>query len=142
VRTYVTFRHSALFVPVSDEDGILSVQGADWFVSLLRRIAGLELQTDLCQEDWGVVVFAERAGKKFWIGLSAEEEGAWLAHVHHGSWALLQRWSTAGDRELQRLVGDLHGMLAGEAAISEITWYREEDMMKGGRHGSPTPNEA
>ena len=68
MRNNVTFHYPANFVPVSDDDGILSVTAADWFVSLLRRVNDLSVRSDLCQEDWGVVVFAERAGKRFWIG--------------------------------------------------------------------------
>jgi len=142
MRTHVTFRHPANFVPVSDEDGILSVTGASWFVQLLRQVPDLALRDDLCQEDWGIVAFAERAEKKFWIGLSAEEEGAWVAHFHHGSWAWFQRVSPAGDRELRRLTQDFHHVLVNEAAVSEITWYREDDMMKQRQSGSANPHEA
>jgi hypothetical protein len=140
MRTHVTFRHPAPFVRLSDEDGILSVAGAEWFVSLLARVPGLVVREDLCQEDWGIVSFAERAGKRFWIGLSAEEEGAWLGHFHHGSWAWLQRFSPSGDRELQRLLLDFHRVLANEAAVSEVTWYREEDVAKQHRSGSAAPD--
>src|SRR6516162_6681702 len=103
MRTNVTFRHPAEFVPLSVEDGILAVSGAQWFAALLRRIRGLEIDEDLCQEDWGVVFFARRNQKKFWIGLSAwDSEGAWLAHFHHGSFARLQRFSSSGKKELKR----------------------------------------
>ena len=108
MRKNVTFRHPAEFVPVSGGDGILATAGAGWFVPLLRRIDGLSVQGELCQEDWGVVVFAERSGKRFWIGLSFWPDGeqAWLAHFHHHSFAWLQRRSAAGKRELERLVSD------------------------------------
>jgi hypothetical protein len=130
LRTYVTFQHPAPFVRVSDDDGILSVNGADWFVSLLSHVGNLELGSELCQEDWGIVAFAERAGKKFWIGLSWWEEGAWVAHFHHASWAWLQRFSPSGARELQRLVDDFHQALAHEPAVGEITWHREDDLRR------------
>src|SRR5687768_8224690 len=122
MRNNVTFRYPAEFVTVSEDDGILSVAGADWFVSLLRRIAGLSVRSELCQEDWGVVVFAERGGKRFWIGLSfwPEDEPAWLAHFHHHSFAWLQRWSAAGKRELERLVSDFQSVLASE--IGRASW--------------------
>jgi hypothetical protein len=142
MRTHVTFRHPVDFVPVSDEDGILSVTGADWFVSLLRKVPDLDLRDGLCQEDWGIVAFAERAERNFWIGLSAEEEGAWVAHFHHGSWAWLQRFSPSGARELRRLTQDFHRVLANEATVSEITWYREDDAMRQRQSGSATPDEA
>jgi len=141
MRTHVTFRHPADFVRVSDEDGILSVAGADWFVSLLRRVPNLDLRDDLCQEDWGIVAFAQRAERKFWVGLSAEEEGAWIAHFHHGSWVWLQRFSPSANRELRRLTQDFHHVLANEAAVSEVTWYREGDMMTQRQSGSATPDE-
>lgn len=70
MRTNVIFRHPTEFVAASAEDDILSADGADWFVSLLRQIPGLEIEPQLCQEDWGVVVLAKRKGKRFWIGLS------------------------------------------------------------------------
>jgi hypothetical protein len=141
MRTHVTFRHPAGFVPLSDEDGILSVAGAEWFVSLLKQVPDLAVRSDLCQEDWGIVAFAERSERKFWVGLSTEEEGAWVAHFHHGSWAWLQRLSPSGNRALQRLVQDFHRVLANQAAVSEITWYREDDMMKQ-RSGSSSPEDA
>lgn len=129
---------------MSEDDGILATRGADWFVSLLRRIDGLSVQSELCQEDWGVVVFAERAGKRFWIGLSLwpEDEQAWLAHFHHHSFAWLQRWSAAGKRELERLVGDFHSVLASESAVRDIAWYHESDMRKADAQSSATPNAA
>jgi hypothetical protein len=65
MRTHVTFRHPAEFVPISDEDGILAVSGAQWFAELLRGVSGLQIEEELCQEDWGVVLFARRNRKKF-----------------------------------------------------------------------------
>jgi hypothetical protein len=47
-----------------------------WFASLLKRVPGLQVEDHLCQEDWGVVVFARRAGKAFWVGLSAFNDKA------------------------------------------------------------------
>ena len=132
VRTNVRFRHATEFIPVSDEDGILAVAGAQWFVLLLRSVPNLEIEGDLCQEDWGVAIFARRNGKRFWIGLSMWPDGqhAWLAHVHHRSFAWLQRVSALGKKELERLASDIHNVLANEQAISEITWYQESDMTK------------
>jgi hypothetical protein len=71
IRTCVAFRHPALFVPLSAEDGILSIRGAHWFVPLLKVVPDLEIKPTLCQEDRGVVVFAERKKKTFRIGLGA-----------------------------------------------------------------------
>jgi hypothetical protein len=144
MRTNVTFRHPAAFVPISEEDGTLSVGGAGWFVSLLQRVNGLQVEGELCQEDWGVVVFARRGQKRFWIGLSVWPDGerAWLAHVHHGSFAWLQRLSPSGKRALQRLVSDVHGVLKSDPAVSEIAWYDENEMRTANPKGFPTPNEA
>jgi hypothetical protein len=141
MRTYVTFRHPGPFVRVSGDDGILSVEGADWFVALLRQVRDLEVRAELCQEDWGVVAFTARAARRFWIGLAVEEDRAWMAHFHHGSWAWLQRFSPSGNRELQRLVQDFHEVLAHDAAVDAITWCRKDDVMKRCRFGSTAPDE-
>jgi hypothetical protein len=141
MRTYVTFRHPGPFKRLSDDDGILSVKGADWFVALLRQVRDLELRAELCQEDWGVVAFAARAATRFWIGLAAEEDQSWMAHFHHGSWAWLQRFNSSANRELQRLVQDFHEVLAHEAAVGAITWYREDDVMKRRQFGSTAPDD-
>jgi hypothetical protein len=103
MRTNVTFRHPAEFVGDQDDGGgVLAVRGADWFTVLLKRVPDLELDEDLCQEDWGVVYFARRRHKKFWIGLSGwDSEGTWLAHFHHGSFAWLQWINSAGENELK-----------------------------------------
>jgi hypothetical protein len=140
MRTNVSFRHPAEFVPLSDEDGILAVAGAQWFLTLLRRVPDLQIDDNLCQEDWGVLFFAQRNQKTFWIGLSAwETAGSWLAHFHHGSFAWLRRFSASGKTELQRLVSDVHAVLAGEPAVSEIVWYAEHEMTKARPTGFPTP---
>ncbi len=141
MRTNVTFQHPAEFVPVSENDGILSAGAADWFVSLLRRVDGLLIRGCLCQEDWGVVVFAERAGKRFWVGLSfwPDGESAWLAHFHHHDFAWLQRWSRAGRHELACLIGDFHAVLASEPVIHNIAWYYERDLMRADAPSSATP---
>ena len=159
-RAYVTFRHPAEFV--SYGDGVLAVSAAQWFAALLLRVPGLEIEHDLCQEDWGVVVFARRNRKEFRIGLSAwypekEDapvwdlvEGWWLAHFHHGLWvpwrwaSWFQRLSSSGKNELKRLLVDVHEVLVSEAAISDIAWNEDDDMNKPlakQRHpaGFPTP---
>ena len=143
MRTNVTFHHPSEFVPVSGEDGILSVAGAQWFVTVLRRVPALEIEEQLCQEDWGVVIFARRAQKKFWIGLSLWPDGehAWLAHFHHGSFAWLQRFSSSGQSELQGLVMDVHRVLTSEPAVSEVVWYDERQMRKAEPDGFATPVE-
>jgi hypothetical protein len=140
MRTNVTFRHPAEFVPLSDEDGILAVRGAQWFASILRRVPGLKLDEELCQEDWGVVVFVKRHAKCFWIGLSYWSEGEWLAHLHHGSFAWVQRLSASGNAELRRVVADLHAVLVSDPALSSITWYEESEMSKAEPRGYSTPD--
>lgn len=144
MRTNVTFRHPAEFVG-DDEDGggVLAVRGAQWFAALLRRVSGLELDEELCQEDWGVAFFARRSRKKYWIGLSAwASEGAWLAHFHRGSFAGLQWFSSSAKTELNRLLADVHDILANEPAITEIAWHEESEMRKPKPVGFSTPVES
>lgn len=125
MRTNVTFRHPAEFVADSENgDGILAVRGARWFADLLRRVPSLQIDDELCQEDWGVVLFARRGQKKFWIGLSAwDTDGAWLAHFHHGSFAWLQWFTSSGKEGLKSLLSDVHDVLTGDPAVSEIAWH-------------------
>jgi hypothetical protein len=142
VRNNVTFRHPAQFVPVSAEERILSVKGSDWFVRLLKRIEDLTVSDELCQEDWGVVIFAARNGKRFWIGLSTWEdaEDAWLAHVHHHSLAWVQRMTAAGNLELEHLISDLHHALSATPNILDIAWYKENEMKTALPRGTPAPD--
>jgi hypothetical protein len=142
MRNNVTFRHPAEFVgSIMDGGGVLAVCGADWFAELLRRVPDLQI-TDLCQEDWGVVFFARRNQKKFWIGLSAwSSDGAWVAHFHHDMFAWLQRFSPSGKYELKRLLADVHYILAREQAITDIAWHEESEMSKPTPAGFPTPVE-
>jgi hypothetical protein len=140
MRTNVSFRHPAAFVALPDTEDVLAVVGARWFADLIRRIPGLELDGDLCQEDWGVVVFARRNEKSFWIGLSAwEGDGTWLAHFHHGSFSFLQWFRSSGKEELRSLLADAHAVLSGEPAVSDIAWYEEKEMRKGNPAGFATP---
>ncbi len=142
MRTNVTFGHPAAFVPLSDEDGILAVSGAQWFAALLLRVPGLQIDNEMCQEDWGVVLFARRNQRKFWIGLSPwDSEGTWLAHFHHGSFAWFKRFVSFGTNELTRLLADVHDVLASEPAIRDIVWYEESEMSKPKPAGFPHPVE-
>jgi hypothetical protein len=140
MRTNVIFRHPAEYLPRSEEDGILAAGGAQWFATILRRVPGLEIDADLCQEDWGVVLLARRNGKKFWIGLSAwDAEGAWLAHFHHGSLAWFQRFSSSGESALKRLLADVDKVLACEAAISDIVWHDQFEVFDSQPPDCPAP---
>src|SRR5689334_11175467 len=129
MRTHVTFRHPAEFVPLSEEDGILAAWAAQWFAELLRQVPGLQIE-DLCQEDWGVVFFARRHERKFWIGLSSWDEGSWLAHFHHGLFAWFARFSSSRKAELRGLMMDFHKVLTNEPAITDIAWHEESEMSK------------
>lgn len=143
IRNNVSFRHPAAFVRLSEEDGILAASGAIWFRDLLKRVPSLEVNDELCQEEWGVVVFVERHQKRFWIGLSLGldvEDGSRLAHIHHASFAWLQRLSSGGRKELQRLIGDVHALLAAEPAVSDIRWFREADMRRPEPPGLSSPD--
>jgi hypothetical protein len=141
MRTNVTFRHPAEFVGDSEDGGgVLAVRGAHWFAALLRRVPALQIDEHLCQEDWGVVLFARRNQKKFWIGLSAwDAEGAWLAHFHHGSFAWFQWFSSSGNDGLKCLLANVHNVLAAEPAVSEIAWHEESEMSKPKPVGFPAP---
>ena len=144
MRTNVTFRHPAEFVPVSEDDGILAATASGWFVELLQRIEGLEIGSPLIQEDWGVVVIAERDNCRFWIGVSLwpEGESAWLAHVHHRTFAWLQRLSSHGRKELLRFAIDLHAVLESDQAVRDVSWYRQADMARANPPGASTPTAA
>jgi hypothetical protein len=103
---------------------------------------GLQIEEDMCQEDWGVVIFAHRNQKRFWIGLSAwDAEGTWLVHFHHGSFAWLQRFIASGKSELQHLLTDVHAVLAKDPAVSGIAWYEESEIRRPEPIGFPTPVE-
>jgi hypothetical protein len=130
MRTNVVFRYPAEFVALSLDDGVLSTNGAEWFVKLLKQVNGLIVDERLCQEDWGVAVFAQRHSRKFWIGLSAWSDDQWLAHFHHGSWAWLQKFSPSGTKELQELLIDFHRMLKTEPSVSDVIWHQEDQMSK------------
>lgn len=136
MRTQVVFRHPAEFIPYTESDGILGVQGADWFVAILKRIDKCIVGAELCQEDWGAVIYAQRAGKRFWIGLSFFDHGAWIAHVHHD--ALLQGLTGSGRGELERLVTDLHRVLVADPAVTDVAWYHESD--RNAVADAPTPD--
>jgi hypothetical protein len=140
MRNNVTFRHPAEFVGDSEDGGgVLAVSGALWFEALLQPVPGLEINGDPCQEDWGVVFFARRNQKKFWIGLGGWDEGTWLAHFHHGSFAWLQSLTSSGKAELARLLADVHGVLTADPAITKIAWHEEREMSKPQPAGFSTP---
>lgn len=128
MRPYVTFRHSAELIPLSDEDGVVAARGADWFVALLRRIPGFSLDDELVQEDWGVVLFARFEQKQFWLGLSYWPEGeqVWLAHVHQRGF--FQRFGPSGRRALEGLLAAVDAVLVGDPAVSDVAWYEEGQM--------------
>lgn len=141
MRTNVTFRHPAEFVGDSEDGGgILAVSGAHWFATLLTRVPALQIDEDLCQEDWGVVLFARRNQKKFWIGLSAwDSEGAWVAHFHHGSFAWFYSLTSSVEDGLSQLLVDVHNVLANEPVVSNIAWHEESEMSKPKPFGFPMP---
>ena len=60
MRTNVSFRHPAPFVPLPDTEDILAVGGTQWFADLLRRVPDIGIDREPCQEDWGVVFFVRR----------------------------------------------------------------------------------
>lgn len=144
IRTNVVFRYPMPFVSWPDTDGVLSVDGAGWLVELLRQVPELDVQNELCQEDWGVVAFAERAGKRFWIGLSQwpDAEDAWLMHVHHGSFQWLQWFSSSGRLALEELVCAVAEALKKHEGITDVAWYHERAMMSANPLGAASPRDS
>jgi hypothetical protein len=132
MRDHVRFHADKEFVGTEEngEAGVLSVDGAGWFLELLAVVQGLAVEPRLCQEDWGVVIFAERDGKRFWIGLTwwPEGEGEWLVHVHHDSFALRQRLSRTGKEALVRLIADLDNALRWAPGVSGVVLSEERDL--------------
>lgn len=143
MRNYAIFHYLPEFGADSDEDGILTVEGAKWFLKLLRRIPEIHVDENLCQEDWGVVFFANRDCGRFWIGLSLWPDGecAWLVHLHHHAFAWLQKLSRAGREKLNRLIIDLSRVLSTDSMVTDIQWHRDSDMKKGKPQGTASPNE-
>ena len=132
MRDHLRFHLAKPFVGTEDggETGVLSVAGAGWFLEVLGRIRGLVLDPSLCQEDWGVVAFADRDGKRFWIGLTwwPEGDGEWLVHVHHASFAWLQKLSRSGKQALRQLISDVHAVLCSDSEVSRVALLSSRDL--------------
>jgi hypothetical protein len=140
MRNYVTFGFPTAWIPVSEEDGILSVSGAIWFVDILRNIPNLSIEREPCQEDWGVAIFVRYSSLRFWIGLSFWEENKWLAHVHVASW--FKRLRRSGRDGISHLTVDLHRALSAEVKVNGIAWHREEEMTLSSLVGANSPDTA
>lgn len=136
MRNTVTFHHPAPAAVVPDEDGVLGIEGAGWFLDLLGTIPGIELERDVVQEDWGIVVRARRAGRSYWIGLSTMGKDEWVAHVHHDSFAWLQRFSAGGRAARAALVGEVDHALR-RANASSLKWFDQSDVNLRAPAGSP-----
>jgi hypothetical protein len=141
MKTNVTFLCPEEFVRVSEDDGILSAKGADWFVTKLKKISAFAVDDRVYQEDWGVAIIGKRKEKRFWVGLSFFPDGeiCWLVHVHHGPWTFLQRVLPSGKAELYELARDLDRVLKADATVSRVRWYRAEDLQKGHETWSEIP---
>ncbi len=122
MRDHIRFSCVHNFVGTEEVPDVLSVEGAGWFHGILQGIAGLEVDPELCQEDWGVVFFAAREEKRFWIGLGGwpDPGGHWLVHLHHHSFAWKQRFSRAGKEALEVLVADVERALRAVPSISGV----------------------
>ncbi len=132
MRTTVSFEYPAPFVGTeADDAGVLSIKGAGWFASILSSIPELEVDSDLCQEDWGVVVFTKRRKMPFhfffWYGMAEEPTHSWVAEVRHGGLFGLQRFVPKGQQELNRLVHDFNETLIHNPNISNIAWFNSSD---------------
>lgn len=137
MRNTVQFSFAASFVGAG-ADGIVGVAGAGWFVELLERIPGLEIDPELVQEDWGVVVLARRAGRRFWIGLGATDGHEWIAHVHHAPFAWVQRLASAGNAARRALVDELDRALR-DGNASSVRWFDERDLALMSPAAAPSP---
>ena len=116
-----TFRYPEPGVTTNEDgSGVLSIRGAGWFADFLRRIPNLDVDGDLCQEDWCVVVFARREGREFWVGISSAGEGEYDVHFHHGSFAWLQRMTPGGRAALARLIDDFRIVASEDEAVTEF----------------------
>ena len=132
MRTTVSFEYPARFVGTeADDAGVLSIKGAGWFASILGSIPELEVNPQLCQEDWGVVVFTKRRQIAFdfffWGGLAEDPISSWVAEVRHGGLFGLQRFMTKGQQELRFLVQDFHQTLTRNTQISNLAWFTSSD---------------
>jgi hypothetical protein len=121
----VTFKYPAPYVGAPKSEDILGIEGATWFVEILRRIPSIEIDPELVQEDWGILVWVRRGGKAFWIGLSSEGDEAWIAHVHHDAW--IQRVTPSGKRARYELVRALERALH-DAGATSMLWFEERDI--------------
>jgi hypothetical protein len=127
MRSVVEFHYPAAYVAATAVDDILGIKGATWFVELLRQIPRIEIDPDLLQEDWGVVIYAQRDGRRFWIGLSGFGNDEWVAHVHHDAW--LQRYAAAGKAAYNELVRELERALRA-AHATPMRWFDGFDGLK------------
>jgi hypothetical protein len=78
---------------------------------------------------------ARYAGKAFSIGLSFDGEEKWVAHVHHGPFAWIQRVTPSGRRARHALIRAFERALASAGATS-MQWFEERDINL--RHASAT----
>ena len=65
-----------------------------------------------------------------------------LAHVHHRSFAWLQRLSAGGKRELERLALDLHAALESDEQVQGVTWHLEVELQMADAPGTSRPDAA
>ncbi|QDV75686.1 hypothetical protein [Botrimarina mediterranea] len=142
MRTNVCFRYPAPFVPVPDNELLLSTDGAIWFVDLLRKVPNLQINEELCQEDWGVVVFVNRNSARYWVGigrLQDQNEGDWLAFFNPSPLSWLPWRRRHCRRELGNLIEAMHDVLQEDASVSQIVWYEEKEMRTPNPKGFATP---
>lgn len=129
-RNHVRFIHPAEQIFVSEDEGICSVEGAGWLAEIVQRIPELSVNSELLQEDWGAMVFAERHGARFWLGLNFGPNGDddRLAHAHHDCFLWPQWLTKKGIFEYRRLLEDVHNVLVADPNVSQVSWYFESDV--------------
>jgi hypothetical protein len=138
IRNHATFRHPEALEAHPDELDTLTIAGVDWFVDVLREIPRLAVDRELCQEDWGVVVFGRRDGFTFWFGLSYWDEEEFVAHVHHRG--LLQRFRAAGRVAYATTIADLHVALSQHHSITHVAWHYESELDRSTSRGAASPD--
>jgi hypothetical protein len=124
-----SFEYPAPFIGTDeDEGGVLSVNGARWFASILNTISGLEVDSDLCQEDWGVVIFVKRNKNPFdvflWGGMS-ETANLWIVELRYGGIFGFQRFWPDARLEFARVLHDLTEALNHDSSVSNIQWFEK-----------------
>ncbi len=120
-------------------ESCLAESAAGWFVELLQKVPNLKVDTKLCQEDWGVLIFIERNGLKFFASLGIQEDDDsdgyqyhWLAFFtlpDKSLFSFFGRGPKPDDqkRVLRTIVGDVAEVFSKEPQISDMLWFTDKE---------------